>query len=270
MNKLINQGIPAKEVILAAELAAKKIMGFYNSSYKIISKEDKTPLTEADMASHNILNDALPSFMNIPILSEEEHIPWEEREHWDKFWLIDPLDGTKGFINGSGDFTINIAIIKQHEVVFGLIYLPVTQDVYCAERGEGAFRRVDGEWEKLEVMSQEDKRLVVAGSSHHSSPKMQDFIQRINSTDFIAAGSALKFTRVAEGKVTLYPRFGPTSLWDTAAGQCLVEEAGGKVLDGRMHPLLYNSCADTLNPSFIACAYEDIKWSKHWEQLATN
>ncbi len=268
MIKILDKGVPAKEIIQATEAAGAKIMSFYDSTYKITTKDDNSPLTEADLASHNILNEALPAFIDIPMLSEEKEVPWEERKQWQKFWLIDPLDGTKGFIKRSDDFTINIAIIEEQKPIFGLLYLPVTKEMYCAARGQGAFRRGAEGWEKITVMSPQNSRLIVAGSSHHYSPKMQDFIQRINHKDFIAAGSALKFTRVAEGGVMLYPRFNPTSLWDTAAGQCLVEEAGGKVVDYQMRPLLYNFRADTLNPSFIAHAYDDGKWSKHWQEVA--
>jgi len=243
--------------------AAARIIDIYNTEFSVEQKNDHSPLTKADMASHNIICKQLTELTpDIPVLSEESSdIPFEERKKWNYYWLVDPLDGTREFIKRNGEFTINIALIEQHSPILGVVHIPVSGLTYFATRGSGAFRQPRGELPKaIKVKKTKLKNITVAGSRSHGNEKQQAFIDGLGKVKVIAIGSSLKFCLVAEGEADIYPRFGPTSEWDTAAAQCIVEEAGGMVTDTSMETLRYNMKDSLLNPDFLVIADPYFDW----------
>lgn len=254
-------------VIELAEQAAGKILDIYNTDFAVESKDDKSPLTAADMASHRTICDGLATLTpDIPILSEESSgISYATRKQWSRYWLVDPLDGTREFIKRNGEFTVNIALIEEHRPVLGVVYVPVTRLCYFATRGHGTYRQEQGsEARPVHTRTTRPGRFTVAGSRSHGTEQQTAFFNNLGpETELIAIGSSLKFCLVAEGKVDVYPRFGPTSEWDTAAAQCVVEEAGGSVTNTRMQPLLYNTKESILNPSFLVIADPTFDWSPY-------
>lgn len=235
--------------------AGEAILSIYGSGFSVEQKTDRSPVTAADRISHDIMTGFLRKNYSLPILSEEgKNIPYEERKQWDTFWLVDPLDGTKEFIGRNGEFTVNVALIRQGLPVMGLIYVPVKDTLYYAVKDKGSFKRENGREVRL-PLDQKRHGVTVVGSRSHSTPEFDAFVQQLRSRhqdlNFVSAGSSLKFCLVAEGAADLYPRLGPTMEWDTAAGQMIVEEAGGSVLNAEMsQPLHYNK-ADLRNPHFI-------------------
>lgn len=230
----------------ASQEAGQKILAVFNQGIISTQKEDGSPLTIADQLSHDVLMTALPKILNIPVLSEECSIPYEERKRWETFWLIDPLDGTKEFSEGERDFCINIALIKNQHPVLGVIYAPALKEMYCAEKGHGF--SADG----IQSPHRNDKNKVVATSRFHHSPSTQAFIETHKLGPTVTIGAALKFCRLALGEIDIYPRFQGSSEWDTAAGQIIIEEAGGYMIDlTTKAPLLYNK-PSIRNNHFIA------------------
>lgn len=252
--------------IKASLLAGKEILNVYNSDdFEIKIKSDNSPLTIADQRAHKIIVDILKD-TNIPILSEEgKNIPYEERSQWDYYWLVDPLDGTKEFIKRNGEFTVNIALIHGQNPIAGVIYVPVTRDLYFSENKLGAFKviNVDYQSDLKQLMTQgfklpfvEDNEVyTVVGSRSHMSSETEDFIAELKKEhgelEFMSRGSSLKICMVAEGLANIYPRFAPTMEWDTAAGHAIAIGAGCKVTQSDENaPVLYNK-KDLLNPWFI-------------------
>ena len=224
--------------------AGKEILNIYHNAdfSKIVDfKTDDSPLTTADKASHHVIMDQLnEKYPDIPIISEEgKEITYDDRHSWEYFWLVDPLDGTKEFIKKNGQFTVNIALIHNHKPVVGVIYTPVTQELYLATQGgysedleAGAYKQeLPGKLKPISVNNKKEG-LVAVRSSSHASDEEEDLLNKYGVTESIARGSSLKFCMVAEGKADIYYRHGPTMEWDTAAGQAVVECAGGKVLQG--------------------------------------
>jgi 3'(2'), 5'-bisphosphate nucleotidase len=213
-------------------------------------------LTLADRRSHEILSTWLEKESPFPVLSEEgKHIPYEERKHWEYYWLIDPLDGTKEFISRNGEFTVNIALIHQDRPLLGVIYLPVSGVVYYAQEGEGAFKLESGTTTRL-CVSRRREGLVVVGSRSHGTPQLSEYVDRVRDrygeVRFASRGSSLKFCLVAEGAADIYPRLGPTMEWDTAAGQIIVEEAGGRVVESESGCRMRYNKQELINPFFVA------------------
>ena len=256
-----------KTAVQAAIAGAKAILEVYSNEFEVEFKQDNSPLTLADRNAHNAICNILHD-TGLPVLSEEgKNIPYEERKAWKRFWLVDPLDGTKEFIKRNGEFTVNIALIEQNKPVMGVILVPVTHVLYFASFPSGAFKMTLSSMEavKLEPLLADASSLplpgtltacTVVGSRSHFSPETQDFIDRLSKTEpdvnFVSIGSSLKLCLVAEGKAHVYPRFGPTMEWDTAAGHAIVDISGGKVtLTDSDEPLLYNK-PNLLNPWFIA------------------
>ena len=258
-------------VIKLAEQAAGKILDIYNTDFAVESKDDKSPLTAADMASHRTICDGLADLTpDIPILSEESSgISYTTRKQWSRYWLVDPLDGTREFIKRNGEFTVNIALIEEHRPVLGVVYVPVTRLCYFASHGHGTFRQEQGsEARPIHTRTTHPGRFTVAGSRSHGTEQQTAFFNNLGpETELIAIGSSLKFCLVAEGKVDIYPRFGPTSEWDTAAAQCVVEEAGGIVTNTLMQPLLYNTKESILNPSFLVIADTSFNWGPYLKNI---
>jgi len=237
-----------------ARQAGMAIMAIYDGDHAVEYKDDRSPLTSADRAAHKVIVDGLTRLSSgIPILSEEgREISYAQRKDWLRFWLVDPLDGTKEFIKRNGEFTVNIALISQGEPVLGVVYVPAQRKMYYGARGEGAFVQFDGKTpRRIGVREPDDQAgLVVVMSRSHPSPELDDYLKTVKVAEALPVGSSLKFCVVAEGGADLYPRLGPTMEWDTAAAQAVVETAGGSVkkLDGS--PLRYNK-ENLLNPHFI-------------------
>ncbi len=242
--------------------AGEAIMKTYDQPAEIETKEDDSPLTQADRAAHNSIVDALAKLTpNIPVLSEEsEGIPTEERMGWKRFWLVDPLDGTKEFIKKTGQFTVNIALIENGEPTLGVVLAPASDLEYFAARGSGAFKRLAQAEPVLIHVAEPDKaRLRIVASRDHAGPKVAAMLEQLPDAELVSMGSSLKFCLVAEGAADLYPRFVPTMEWDTAAAQCILEEAGGAVctLDG--YRLAYGR-EELRNPSIIAAGHPALDW----------
>jgi 3'(2'), 5'-bisphosphate nucleotidase len=209
----------------------------------------------ADIAANTILCEVIAKNSSFPIISEENKtIPYELRRGYDTVWILDPLDGTKEFLKRNDEFTINLALVKHGKPIFGVIYVPVTGEYYYAEKGKGSFSVIGAKKERMRVacFDKNAQNLKIACSRSHLSDETKAYLSEFDKPDLIERGSALKFAQVAKGEVVAYPRFAPTMEWDTAAGQIIVEEAGGAVLHAETgKPLVYNK-ENLLNPFFIA------------------
>jgi 3'(2'), 5'-bisphosphate nucleotidase len=253
------------DVIALAEEAGHRILEIYETDFDVTHKTDNSPLTEADMAAHDTIVEGLTRLTpDLPILSEESaDIPFAERTQWTRYWLVDPLDGTREFVKRNGEFTVNIALIDHHEAILGVIYTPVSGLTYYAARGCGAFKKTpqDGT-QPIATRRRQPGHTVVAGSRSHRGDSLNAFLQRIGDYEIISMGSSLKSCLVAEGKADIYPRLGPTSEWDTAAAQCIVEEAGGRLTQTDLSPLRYNTKDSLLNPHFLVFGDPDYDWTQ--------
>ena len=250
-------------IIALAREAAIRILAIYDSEFAVAHKDDKSPLTAADMAAHHCIVDGLERLTaDIPALSEEsaEDVPAIVRRQWRRMWLVDPLDGTREFIKRNGEFTVNIALIDDGIPVLAVVQAPATGTLWHATRRHGAFRR-DGDVDtRLQARRPALEPLRIAASRSHRDPRTKAMMQRIGATESIPLGSSLKFCRLAEGGMDVYPRFGPTSEWDTAAGQCVLEAAGGVVIDPQGRPLRYNQRDTILNGDFLALGDPTLPW----------
>ena len=257
--------IDIHSLIRTAREAGDAILKIYRQDFKIYEKLDASPLTEADLASHRIIVDALRQLTpDIPVLSEEDaDIPFTERSQWSSYWLIDPLDGTKEFIKKNDEFTVNIALVKQHRPHIGVVHVPATGVTFYGEAGKGAFRIEDGKTVQIHATQPARIPLRVAGSRSHAGSSLQTFLEKVGEHEIISMGSSLKLCLVAEGKADIYPRLGPTSEWDTAAAQAVVEAAGGMVTDTSGNPLLYNMKETLLNPHFLVFGDSSRDWSSY-------
>lgn len=243
--------------------AGKVILEIYNSAdFGVEMKSDDSPLTKADLAAHKVIVTGLYDITpEIPVLSEESaDIPYSERKNWDKYWLVDPLDGTKEFIKRNGEFTVNIALIEDGKPVVSVVYVPVQDISYSAAKGYGAFKKADGNREQIHIHKPARNIPVVVGSRSHMSEDVKKYLQKLGSHEMTSMGSSLKFCLVAEGKADLYPRLGLTSEWDTAAAQCVVEQAGGSVVTLDNLPLQYNTKESLLNPYFMVYGDKNREW----------
>jgi len=243
--------------------AGKAILEIYHSAdFGVEMKSDDSPLTKADLAAHNIIVADLEKITpDVPVLSEESaDIPFSERSKWNKYWLVDPLDGTKEFIKKNGEFTVNIALIENQQPILSVVYVPVQEIAYTAAKGYGAFKKVDGE--RIQIHSHKPSRNtpVVVGSRSHISAEVKTYLDKLGEHEMTAMGSSLKFCLVAEGIADLYPRLGLTSEWDTAAAQCIVEQAGGHVVTLDNQALLYNTKDSLLNPFFMVYGDSNREW----------
>ena len=239
-----------------ARAAGRAIIEIYaRADLGVETKADQSPLTAADRAAHDVITAGLTRLAPaIPVWSEESAgIDWNTRRHWPEFWLVDPLDGTKEFIKRNGEFTVNIALVREHKSVLGVVHAPVLARDYYGHENGGAFRSDGGEPGKpIVVRSPALPPLRVVGSRSHRDGSLDAVLTRVGDHTLLAMGSSLKFCLVAEGAADFYPRLGPTSEWDTAAAQAVLEAAGGAVLDLAGQPLRYNTRQEVLNPSFVA------------------
>ena len=251
-------------VLAIARAAGRAILDIYSrADLGIETKDDQSPLTAADRAAHTTIAAGLAGLApGIPLWSEESAgITWETRRGWPEFWLVDPLDGTREFIKRNGEFTVNIALVREHVPVLGVVHAPVLDRDYWGLVGNGAFRADAGNTGRpIRVRAPAPPAVRVAGSRSHRDPHLDSIVARLGEHSFVSMGSSLKFCLVAEGEADFYPRLGPTSEWDTAAAQAVLEAAGGAVLDLNGQPLRYNTRPDTLNPHFIARGDPDRDW----------
>lgn len=259
-----------------AKQAGKAILSHYQTGEPYRIKSDQSPVTAADMQADQLLQAGLQCLTpNIPILSEEsEAIMMRAQLSPAQYWLIDPLDGTREFIAGTDEFTVNIALMEQDQAVRGVVYAPVLQWAYFAVQGQGAYKQqVDEHPVRIQTRRRvADTPLKITLSRHHHvDEKLARFLRTTEIADenihLAPHGSALKFGLVAEGMMDIYPRFGTTAIWDTAAGQCILEAAGGQLLGEQGSPLRYPLDATLKNPSFLAVGDADYPWSEHWRQF---
>ena len=246
-------------LLTTARQAGEAILEVYGTDFEVERKSDRSPLTEADLRAHRVITERLREcYTDIPILSEEgtEQTPYELRRSWDRFWLVDPLDGTKEFVKRNGQFTVNIALIEDSQPVLGIIYAPVLDHLYHGVVGCGAWKTAAGKEAPLPLRNgNQHDGIVIAGSLSHPTPEMDAFIaeqrRAHGKVEFMAMGSSLKICLVAEGTADVYPRFGPTMEWDTAAGHAIANAAGRKVMRYNSdEELLYNK-PDLHNDWFI-------------------
>lgn len=252
---------------LAVE-ASERILEIYATAFGVTAKDDDSPLTAADLAAHHAIVAGLQRLTpELPVLSEESaSVPFAERSRWRRYWLVDPLDGTREFVQRNGQFTVNIALIEDHELVLGVVRVPVTGSCYFAARGHGAFHEEPGQPPRPIAVRplQPGAPVRVVGSKSHGGPGLQKFVAALGAHELVTIGSSLKFCQVAEGTADVYPRLGPTSEWDTAAAQCVVEVAGGRVVSVETgESLRYNTRGSLLNPYFIVYGDASHNWLKY-------
>ena len=262
--------IPNNKLLLdicnVAIQAGNEILNFYNNDIEVTHKEDLSPLTKADLASNKIILESLTKLnSNIPILSEESLVDWSIRKNWKKYWLVDPLDGTKEFIKKNGEFTVNIALIEDNNPILGVVYVPAKSLLYLAEKNKGSFKtNTKDKLENFEgiqkiLVSSQTNRARVIGSRSHSNATFDNWVkEKFPNADIVQAGSSLKFCLIAEGEADIYPRFGPTSEWDIAAGHMIVNEAGGKIRTFQNDSIKYNTKENIINPEFYAIGNIDL------------
>jgi 3'(2'), 5'-bisphosphate nucleotidase len=245
-----------EKIISIAQEAGSAILEIYHHEelFNVVEyKSDDSPLTLADKKSHEIIVQKLKdSFPFIPVLSEEgKNIPFEVRREWAKFWLVDPLDGTKEFIKRNGEFTVNIALIKNEYPVQGVIHAPVSGITYFASEDRGSYKLENGKKIQLNGPARKERDLISVRSRSHASPEEEEIFNEYQVVDYVSVGSSLKFCMVAEGKADLYYRHGPTMEWDTAAGQAIVEKAGCTMISMATQKRFSYNKENLLNPGFL-------------------
>lgn len=261
---MIRLTLDLRETVIAiAQEAAEAILSVYHGPFEVEEKADHSPLTAADLAAHRVISEGLDRLApDVPVLSEEgKSIPWEVRRHWQTFWLVDPLDGTREFVKRNGEFSVNIALIHDGAPIFSVVQAPATGQLWYAMRGEHAYRRDGYQDTVLRVRAPATAPLRVAVSRSHRDAATDALLARMGGIEEVSQGSSLKFCRIAEGDVDVYPRFGPTCEWDTAAGQCILNAAGGMLLSvAKGKPFRYNRRESLLNGDFIALGDPDLPW----------
>ena len=241
------------DVLKIADAASEKVLSIYMTDFKVDFKADESPITAADIASHRVIVEGLRNLSHdIPVLSEEgTEIPWSERNHWPRFRLIDPIDGTRDFTQRTGEFTVNIALIENGEPILGVVTAPALKEAYWGLKGESAYKRDrTGRTRRISVAVPGETRRVVA-SKNHLNDETKAFIEKLGAHELVQAGSSLKFCKIAEGHADIYPRLGPTCEWDTGAAHAVLSAAGGKVETLEGEPLKYGK-ENVLNPFFVA------------------
>lgn len=253
-----------EDVEAIAREAGAAIMKVYAGDFSASQKEDKSPLTEADTAAHEVIVRRLEKLLPaLPILSEEAVGDFSGPDDAERYWLVDPLDGTKEFIKRNGEFTVNIALIEHGRAILGVVYAPVLNVAYLAAEGSGAFKaEADGQRVPIRVAEhKEGPSWRVVGSRSHAGDSLTALLHRLGTHELMSMGSSLKFCLVAEGTADVYPRMGPTSLWDTAAAQCVVEQAGGAVIQLTGEPISYADPSVLLNPYFLVHGKSSVDWA---------
>ncbi|WP_027967151.1 3'(2'),5'-bisphosphate nucleotidase CysQ [Halomonas halocynthiae] len=265
MSGLITHDI--RQALLDGVLATgREVLEVYRHGFSVQTKPDNSPLTEADLLAHRALTALLQAVTpNVPVLSEESPaIDYAIRRDWSRYWLVDPVDGTREFIDGTGEFSLNVALIENGEPIFGIVHAPVLGVSWIGQQGQGAVR-IEGEKQRsIQVRPLPSRGAApwrVVGSRSHRAGLFDQFCDSLPPHERLVMGSSIKLCLVAEGEVDLYPRFGPTCEWDTAAAQAVVSAAGGGVLNARtLEPLRCNQQDSLFNPSFIVCGQRDERW----------
>ncbi len=260
------------ELLVIVDAAGREIMQVYESDFDVATKDDASPLTQADLASHRLIHASLRKLTpDIPVLSEESAAPdFATRSSWHRYWLVDPLDGTKEFVNRNGEFTVNIALIENHRAVLGIVGVPAQGVTYTGDVAAGKAERHDRNGvRRIAGRSMvRERQLVVVASRSHGGERLEAFInelsQRFDSVDRASLGSSLKLCILAQGDADLYPRLGPTSEWDIAAAHAVLRAAGGAVWTFDHAALRYNTKESLLNPEFVAVADSRFDW---WSEL---
>ncbi|WP_308365029.1 MULTISPECIES: 3'(2'),5'-bisphosphate nucleotidase CysQ [unclassified Microbulbifer] len=273
MDKALDMKVLVEQVIDICARAGEAILEVYNSSaeLEVDTKADDSPVTAADLAAHRLLEPALAALIEgVPVLSEEqETLPYSERRQWKRYWIVDPLDGTKEFIRRTGEFTVNVALIEDGEPVLGVVHVPVLDITYAGCKNNGAFKRSAGTEQSIRVRSlaprlEAGEPVELVASRSHGAGAVDRLVERIESDLGSVAcknmGSSLKLCLVAEGAADLYPRLAPTCEWDTAAAQAVVEAAGGVVVDDKFRLLRYNTKDSLLNPHFYVIGDSGFPW----------
>ncbi len=249
-----------------AKEAGARVLATLRAGYEIFEKADRSPVTTVDLEAHRRIVERLRALNERwPVLSEEASVlpAWKVRRDWETYWLVDPLDGTRELFRRSGEFTVNIALIHRRRSVLGVVGAPALDLLYHARRGGGAWRS-RAEEPPVAIRARPfptDGSAIVAASFRHARPETQRLLTRLGPHRERRVGSSLKSCQVAEGSLDLYPRHGPTHEWDTAAAQCVVEEAGGQALDWRLRPLRYNAGPSLVNPSFLVIGDPGHDWA---------
>ena len=246
-----------EQICQLAREAGAAIMQVYEGEKPLeaTQKLDDSPVTAADIAAHTIIISGLQTLTpDIPVLSEEDPQSWEIRQGWDRYWLVDPLDGTKEFLKRNGEFTVNIALIEKGKAVLGVVYAPVLKIMYSAAEGK-AWKEECGVRNQIHVRDARPPLVVVSRSHASSDGELKEYLQQMGEHQTTAIGSSLKFCLVADGQAQLYPRFGPTNIWDTAAGHAVAVAAGAHVHDWQGKPLDYTPRESFLNPGFRVSIY---------------
>lgn len=241
-----------EQICQLAREAGEAIMQVYDGQapLDVSHKSDDSPVTAADIAAHKVIMQGLNSLTpDVPVLSEEDPAGWEVRQHWQRYWLVDPLDGTKEFIKRNGEFTVNIALIDNGVPVLGVVYAPAIGVMYSAAEGK-AWKEEGGHQEQIQVRDARPPLVVISRSHASSDEELKEYLNQIGEHQTTAIGSSLKFCLVAEGKAQLYPRFGPTNIWDTGAGHAVAIAAGAHVHDWKGQTLDYTPRESFLNPGF--------------------
>jgi 3'(2'), 5'-bisphosphate nucleotidase len=264
----VSDDLPVALLSSIAELARRagdKILEVYGQAVQVTHKADASPLTIADLRAHKVITDGLASLTpQLPVLSEEaSDIPYAVRKTWTRYWLVDPLDGTKEFLSRNGEFTVNIALIDNHVPILGVVYVPTQHTVYMGSRTGGAFRQIaEQSAQPIHVCETPPPVLRIVGSRSHRGADDEKHLSPLQPYELVGIGSSLKFCLIAEGSADFYPRFGPTSEWDTAAAQAVVNAAGGAVIEVDGTPLRYNTRDSLLNPHFLVFGARTRDWRK--------
>ncbi len=264
------------DVLTVAVAAGREILEVYQNPFEVDRKDDGSPLTAADRRAHETILAGLTTLTpDIPVLSEESNREvFAARRQWTRFWLVDPLDGTREFVRGSGDFTVNIALIDNGAPILGVVHTPVQNISHYAASGVGAFRNYGtSASESIRTRSTGAEKTTLLKSHSHAGPETVRFRRnlerQVGEVNVISMGSSLKICMVAEGSADIYPRLGPTSEWDTAAAHCILDVAGGQLIDPCGNRLRYNK-PDILNPWFLACGDQSVDWTKFLDKKANN
>ncbi|MFZ0220035.1 MAG: 3'(2'),5'-bisphosphate nucleotidase CysQ [Candidatus Aquirickettsiella sp.] len=253
------------DVVFLAKKAGSEVLNLYQGDFTVEYKTDKSPITVADLASHDCICQGLRQLTpDLPIISEESKpISFQKRQFWEKYWLIDPLDGTKEFLEKNGEFTINIALIEQHKPCMGVIFVPSMNICYFAEKGLGAYKQIGQAQPTVmhgRTLGGQKQAITAVISRRHGKEELKRFLAQFPSLNLLYCGSSLKFCWVAEGLADIYPRFSPTFEWDTAAGQCILSESGGLVVDNTGQELQYNMSCSLQKADFLAIGDKTYPW----------
>lgn len=243
-----------EKVVAIAKKAGDAILEVYESEFEVITKEDNSPVTKADMDANKVIIEGLKEIASYPIVTEESYVEYDIRKGWKRFWLVDPLDGTKDFIAKNGEFTINIALIEEHKPILGVVLIPVSSDVYYAFSGGGAYKNGN----KIYNNSKRTN-LIGADSNFHSTKETQAFFRKFGVSEIKKHGSSIKICKLAEGEIDLYPRLNGTKEWDTAASHIIANEAGCKLVDiETKQELLYNK--ENIKNNFFIASRNDLEF----------